>query len=232
VAANDPWPDLADPRRARGSRTCRVLGDLKPDLLLVDLFWAPLYYILPTLGCEAWLLLRWVPKVWLRGPAGTPFDARQFRRIIGTEPFHTVDLPEYIDPIVVANPDECHPPEALRDLLHVGRNQHLTLVMQAGLEEEADVMAPDDAKGVVVTLNLHRDAWLFPAAPYLGGADRIITGAGYNAFWEARWLKYYDRCRCVPFARQIDNQFWRAKEAANLPIKHNGADTLVRMILG
>src|SRR6185295_16051983 len=29
-----------------------------PDLLLVDLFWAPVYWILPALPCPAWLLLR------------------------------------------------------------------------------------------------------------------------------------------------------------------------------
>ncbi|HXU45311.1 MAG TPA: hypothetical protein VN783_07285, partial [Thermoanaerobaculia bacterium] len=38
-----------------------------PDLLLVDLFWAPVYWILPALPCPAWLLLRLCPPVWLEG---------------------------------------------------------------------------------------------------------------------------------------------------------------------
>ncbi len=57
-----------------------------PDLLLVDLFWAPLYWILPTLSCPAWLLLRLAPPIWLEGPPGVPFRPEPFERIIAIEP--------------------------------------------------------------------------------------------------------------------------------------------------
>jgi hypothetical protein len=72
---------------------------------------------------------------------------------------------------------------------------------------------------------------MFPAAPWLADADRIVTGAGYNAFWEARWLGYAGRTEFHALPRRIDNQAWRLEFCRSHPMARNGADTLAAMVL-
>ena len=85
----------------------QALVDFDPDVLLVDMFWAPLTHVLPALRGEAWLLLHTVPRTWLAGPLMNRFRADRFTRVLATEPMrHHPDL-ERIEPVVVCNPDEC-----------------------------------------------------------------------------------------------------------------------------
>ena len=220
--------ELRDPARAVGSEIATALAEFRPDLLLVDLFWAPMRHVLPSLGCEAWLLLRTCPRAWFDGPPDTRFEARQFRRIIGIEPFRHAVIRESVDPIVVGNPDECRPRTALRERLGVPDGQPLTVTMHAGLAGELAQLGADQAH----RLDLFADDALFPVAEWLPGADRILCAAGYNAFWEARWLGYADRTRFTPLARKIDDQGWRVANCAAHPMRANGADTLAASILG
>jgi hypothetical protein len=60
----------------------------------------------------------------------------------------------------------------------------------------------------------------------------VATGAGYNSFWEARWLGYADRTTFTAFARPIDDQVWRVRECGAHTMRENGADALARAILG
>jgi hypothetical protein len=221
--------ELRDPARAAGSGLASALADFRPDLALVDLFWAPVRHVLPRLDCEAWLLLRTCPRAWFDGPPDTRFDARQFRRMIGIEPFRHAALRESIDPIVVCNPDECRPPSALREHFGVPADRPLTVVMHAGLAGELEQIA---VTGAAQRLDLFADAALFPVAEWLPGADRIHCAAGYNAFWEARWLGYAARTRFTPLPRQIDDQGWRVTNCSGYAMRANGADTLASSILG
>lgn len=239
TATTAPPRALADPRTARETDVARALLAYAPDLLLVELFWAPLAHILPALGCRAWLLVRYVPKAFLAGPPGLPFDPRAYERVIGTEPVQRDAIRERIPALVVSNPDECRPPEALRRRLGVPDDAHLTIVMQAGHPGEAATLAEgaEDAErppgGVVRVLDPFADAGapLFPAAEWLDGADRILCGAGYSAFWEARWLGYHDRTEFYAFPRNLDDQAWRVTACARWPMEENGADVLARMVL-
>ncbi len=81
--------ELQDRDLAQESELARALRRFDPDLVLVDLFWAPLLHVLPTLRAETWLLLRDCPPVWLVGPERARFDAGQYARIIAFEPIPT-----------------------------------------------------------------------------------------------------------------------------------------------
>jgi hypothetical protein len=212
--------ELSDPRRGGQSELARVLRELSPELLIVDLFWAPLRRLLPIAGCEAWLLVRRVPPVWFKGPPILPYERSLFARVLGIEPGAADGyVDETIDPIVLANPDECRPREALRDALGVAANERLVVVHQAGNAGEAAALAAsaDDA--------------FFPLCEWLGGADTIVSGAGYNAFWEARRLGYAARSTFVPFTRALDDQAWRVRECSSQVPAENGADVLARRIV-
>jgi hypothetical protein len=220
--------ELRDPARAAGSGVANALAEFRPDLLLVDLFWAPVRHVLPRLGCEAWLLLRTCPRAWFDGPPDTRFEPRQFRRIIAIEPFRHAAIRESVDPIVVCNPDECRPPGALRERLGVPDGQPLTVAMHAGLAGEIAQLTPDETTH---RLDLFADDALVPVAEWLPGADRILCAAGYNAFWEARWLGYAGRTRFTPLPRKIDDQGWRVTNCAGYAMRANGADALAASIL-
>jgi hypothetical protein len=223
--------ELRDRTRARASEVARALAAFAPDLLIVDMFWAPLRHVLPLDGCECWLLVRTCPRAWFRGPQDTPFEPRQFRRIVAIEPIRHAALRERIDPIVVCNPEECRPPDALRERLGVPREQRLVAVTHAGLRGEMEKME-EAAKGeAFARFDLFGADAPFPVAEWLSGADRVYCAAGYNSFWEARWLGYAARTRFTPLPRKIDDQAWRLANCLAYAMQENGADTLASWVL-
>ena len=221
--------ELRDPTRAPASALATALRDFRPNLLVVDMFWAPLHHILPLADCEAWLLIRTCPRVWLTGPQDMPFNGAQYARIIAIEPVRHAAIRERIDPIVVCNPDECRPHDALRERLRIAPNRPLVALMHAGLAGEVWQLEhdPNDEPAV---FDLFAEDALFPLAEWLPGADRIIAAAGYNSFWEARWLGYAERTQFTPLPRQIDDQAWRVANCSRYAMKENGADTLAGWI--
>ncbi len=233
--------ELVDPARAPSSELARTLDLLAPDLLVVDMFWAPLVRLLPRAGCEAWLLVRRSPPAWLVGHAKMPFERAAYARVIAIEP--GVDAGEAIDPIVAIDRGEVLPARALRDRLGVAGGARLDVVVQAGAPDEWRALVRDAPGAVHVftlggarhddvpaNVRVHDD--LFPLAPWLVGADAITSGAGYNSFWEARWLGHAARTRFVAFARPVDDQAWRMRAHADHTPRANGADTLAMDIVG
>ncbi|MFN7134514.1 MAG: hypothetical protein ACK4N5_20715 [Myxococcales bacterium] len=236
-AAEGPWTERVQIRReelqvpsAADGALARQLRAFRPDLLLVDMFWAPLRHVLPALACPAWLLVRKCPDRWFTGPPSAPFEPRQFQRIFAIEPFAPPVPHEPLDPVVIVNPDERQPEGSLRAKLGVTSSRRLVVALHAGVAGELDALAAADAD--VMRLDLAAPDALFPAAAWLHDADLILAGAGYNSFWEARWLDYAGRCRFTPFARPIDDQAWRLRACADVTPRQNGADALIRAALG
>jgi len=221
---------LRDRQLAQTSALARQLQGFAPDLLLVDMFWAPLRWVLPALPCAAWLLVRICPPHWLLGPPGLPFEPAQYDRIIAVEPMPERGARESIAPVVICNPDECRPPGALRERLGASAGHPLIVVLQAGQRGESEPLLEAAGEGAVV-LDLFEPEALFPAAEWLGGADRIVAGAGYNAFWEAHWLGYAERTEWIPFRRTIDDQALRVELGRGMTPRENGADTLAHWIV-
>jgi len=246
VVTIDPV-ELLDPQRAPRSDLARALAGYAPDVLIVDLFWAPLRLLLPVAGCEAWLLLRRVPGPWFVGPPGHPYERSRFARVIAIEPgMPPGQVDETVEPVVVCNPDECRPAGSLRAALGVAPGEQLTVVQQAGVAGEwsallercahrpVHVFTPsrDDAKEIVPPegARLHDGDPFFPLAEWIADADAIVSGAGYNAYWEARWLGYGARTTFVPFPRKIDDQAWRVRSCASHAPRENGADAIARRL--
>ncbi len=240
--------ELRDPARAAQSELARSLRAYAPDVLLVDLFWAPLLHVLPLAGCEAWLLLRCAPKAWLAGHPSHAFDATRFARVFAIEPGAAPGIAsESIEPIVLANPDEMRPARDLRDALRVADGEVLVVVSHAGAPGEWATLVPKDAPSVhaftlgrrdavaaedreLARVVRHDGARFFPLAAWLAGADVVVSGAGYNAFWEATWLGFARRARFVALPRTIDDQAWRVRACAGHAMRANGADVLARRL--
>ncbi len=233
VVADDTPRAFAQKETALQTPVAEALFAFRPDLLIVDIWWFPLFHILPELDCEAWLILDWKPKVWLEGPPSHPFPGHQYARVIAIEPFRRDQIRETIDPIVICNPDEAQPENALRERFDVPPEKSLIVRLQAGWPgEEKELFGSEDPNEHVLTFSPFTRQSLFPAAEWLNGADKIFCGSGYNAFWEARWMGYFDRTVFFPFKRSIDSQEWRARACATASMTENGADVLARQILG
>jgi hypothetical protein len=237
---DDGWEDvhveeelLTSPETAGTSDLARRLLAFAPDVLVVDMFWAPLRHLLPLTGCEAWLLLRSFPPTWLQGPPGLPFDWSQYARIVSIEPVSSGALTHRIDPVVLVNPEECQPPGALRARLGVPHDRKLVAIMHAGKAGEHLSFTPaiDAGDEVRVTFDLHAREALFPIAAWLGDCDALHCAAGYNAFWEAHWLGYAKRTTFTALARTNDDPAWRIAKCSTYPMRENGADTLAGWIV-
>jgi hypothetical protein len=240
AAERDDWetievqPDrLTSPDMAPDTELARKIVAFAPDLLLVDMFWAPLRYSLPSLDCERWLLLRSFPPPWLVGPPGAPFDPKQYARIVSIEPLSAPAITHAIDPVVLVNPDEQRPRGALRRHLGVSDQQRLVAVMHAGISGELAQLTPAlRREEILATFDMFAADALFPIAEWLGDCDEVHCAAGYNAFWEARWLGYARRTTFTPFTRRNDDNQWRLAKCSDHAMKTNGADTLARWIVG
>jgi predicted glycosyltransferase len=83
------------------------------------------------------------------------------------------------------------------------------LVVHSGPPHETDelIRRAAGAPRLVVVSPLHED--IYPVAPHLGHAERIITGGGFNAVHEA--MPWRERHTIVPFPRALDDQFARAQ---------------------
>jgi predicted glycosyltransferase len=84
------------------------------------------------------------------------------------------------------------------------------LVVHSGPQSELDELLrqAQDAPKLVVVSPLATD--VYPVAPHLAHAERVITGAGFNAVHEnARWR---ERHIFLPFPRGLDDQFARAEK--------------------
>lgn len=225
--------ELRSPALAAQSAVAGALRAWAPDLLLIDLFWVPLAFV--PLPCPAWLLLRSVPPAWLVGPREARFDARRYERVFAIEPAPGLERFEALPPVVVCNPDEARPREALCTLLEAEPQAPLHLIARGGLPADAaPLRAVPPAPGAQVReLDLAAPGAPFPLAPYLAGLapeDVLVAAPGYNTFWEAWWLGFAPRVRWVPLARTFDDAAWRAGLVPTRPSR-NGADVLAAQVV-
>jgi hypothetical protein len=232
--------EVLDPAVAPGTRLSLALQSFSPDLLIVDLFWAPLPHIRPLLQCEAWLVVRSCPDIWLRGTRKMQFDPRQYSRLIGIEPVCNDQIREFIDPIVICNPDEARQRADVCRHWNIDDSKHIVAISHAGLRGEIATLrsgqtentGSSDPSRSVIHADLHDKDAVFPLAPWLPGVDEVHCYAGYNGYWESRWMGYDKKTRFHVVNRRIDDPGLRLERGCDYAMKANGADMLARMIVG
>ncbi|MFO0557682.1 MAG: hypothetical protein U0269_06655 [Polyangiales bacterium] len=224
---------LRSKRTADESAVARALRAYAPDVLVIDLFWAPLVFV--TLSCPTVLLLRSVPAAWLVGPAEARFDHRRYERVFAIEPAPGLDRFEPLSPIVVSTRAEARDRSALRALLD-RRDGPLRIIARGGLESDHEQLARvahELDAGPWDTLDLSSPSAPFPAAEWLAAmeqGDRLVACPGYNLYWEARTLGFDAHTTWVPIARKLDAPAMRAALTGPAP-RSNGADELARILL-
>ncbi|MDA0183149.1 hypothetical protein OJ997_22760 [Solirubrobacter phytolaccae] len=193
-------PVIPVPRRLGHERAAfrgwieALLADLQPDELLVDAFPGGVLGELCGLELPSARLiarrLRWdVYAQRLDGPLPRYATVHQLEEL-GYDP------PGPVEPLTLPH---APPGEPLASQPH-------TLVVHAGPDHELQQLLALAEGNTVVVHPRHHD--VYPAEPHLAHAERIITGAGFNAMHETE--PYRDRHTAVAFPRQLDDQHARA----------------------
>jgi hypothetical protein len=186
-----------------------VLRALRPDELIVDSFPGGILGELCTLSLpparHVARRLRW--PSYAERLAGLPLP--RYDVVYGLEPLaadHAAALGEVVQfslPLAEPGPPLTHKPHWL--VAHSGPDRELhALIAHAEHAPRIVVVSPRRPS------NLPRHAaWrdVYPVAPHLAHAERIVTAAGFNLMHETSPLR--DRHTAVPFARALDDQFAR-----------------------
>ena len=206
-----------------------------PDILIVDLAWYLVSDVLSALQCRKVLLIRMVPPVYFSIPRGgrepLELDPDAWDAVFTIEPFECPFPTVETDPVLIRNVNEllC-PAEARRGLLRDREDdgRPVCLFAMNGKPGELDDARKsyaylEDDYHVVYTTNYA--GGLFPAMDYYPGADLVVCGAGYNAFWETRACGVPSVY--IPQERRLDRQDLRVRHYSDRTPAGNGADQII-----
>lgn len=218
----------------------RRLTSEKIALVVVDHAWAWTRNILRDMDCRKIALFRQISPAFLRlrfEGRRIDYDPGIFNQVYLIEPFKSPIDGKEIPPIVARNPDEVLPRHEARFQLQVPGNKPCAVVSQTGVfKDEIDQVnsvfsrLPDFEKYHRIRSSSYDDNSIFPLLDYYNGIDLVVSGAGYNTFWETQYFR--KKALFFPFRRAEEDQEVRIKTCANRVFKENGADLLVNELLG
>ncbi len=220
-----------------GSELYAAIRQFHPDVLLVLLYWMPLQFILPELACRK-VFLCWDahPRYYtVPLPQGTlHFQPDQYHRLVKIEPFQAPFPAGEVNPLVIRGRDEILPrSEALRRLSLREEGRHCLFAFNGEpgeFEAARKAYSYLEEQGYRMFYSTNYRSGIFPAVDYFSAFDLLVTGAGYNAFWEARYFQ--KEAVFVPLPRRFEDQERRAGMYEDYTFERNGADQLVELLLG
>lgn len=214
-----------------------TLIEVNPDILIIDILWFPLYHFLDKFNCK---------KIFLHSQAGDDYfdikiagDRRIFRpddydRVISCEPLPVKIPSERINPIIIKNRDEILPGDDAYKKLRIKDDRPVCLFGYNGEPGEYESIKKkysylEEAEYQMLYSTNYSGKSYFPIVDYFNAFDFIISGAGYNAFWE---IIYFNKEAVFePVPRQFEDQYWRVQNCQEYYFEENGADQLVDVIM-
>lgn len=229
---------ILGPARWRESELYKAIASFKPDILVVDLFWFALDSFIKELPCRKVLLIRQVDPRFFRfrvSDRELAFRPGDYDLVATIEPGFALPFPaESLEPLVIRNRDEIKTTyEARADMGIAPEDRACFFGFNGNAWEGAQVWKSFDyldAEGWKVVRSDNRAGGLFPAVDWYNAFDMVVCGAGYNAFWEAR--HFGKEAFFAPFPRNFEDQYHRIRVNSDYVPKENGADQLVRRLMG
>ncbi len=230
--------DTLSGSRFRDSRLYRAIESFKPDVLIVDLFWFTLDAFIRELACKKVLLIRQVDPRFF----SFTIDRREFRfnpadydLVAATEPGFELPFEAVcLEPFIMRNRDEILPAPEARAGLGLAPAERSCFFGFNGKEGEGAEAWKSfsylEEEGWKVVRSDNRSGGIFPAVDWFNAFDMLVCGAGYSAFWEAR--AFDKEAYFVPYPRNFEDQYRRVALCSDYVPRENGADQLVRTILG
>jgi hypothetical protein len=212
------------------------LTALQPDALIVDLFWLPLYHLLPGLKCKKIFLTHQVNDDFFH--IDTPeikmqFNAHDYDLLLAVEPFKSCLQMQTINPLIVRNRDEILTREAACQKLGLDPSRESYLLYYNGHPDDftkvKKIYSYLEEEGHQIFYTTNYKGGLFPVVDYFNAFDVLICGAGYNSFWEARFFE--KEAIFVPAQTVFESQQRRLAECSDYTFTENGADEFVDKIL-
>lgn len=227
-----------DPRHYRESRLWKAIDAYRPDILVVDLIWFTLDAFIRELPCKKAIIIRQVDPRYFNlrlAERELVFRPDDYVLVIRTEPAFELPFPSTeIDPLIIRSRDEILPAEQARAGLELGPEEAACLFAFNGNSDEGARAWKSysylEEEGWKVIRSDNRQGGLFPAVDWFNAFDLLVCGAGYSAFWEARYFQ--KEASFVPFQRRFENQALRVAVCSDYCPENNGADTLVDMLAG
>lgn len=225
------------PDRYQESKLYQSIVLYRPDVLVVDINWAHLDAFLRDLPCKKVFLTRQIdPRTFrFRTPdRELVFRPEDWDLVLRTEPGFDLPFPsESVEPLVIRNRDEILSAEAARaDLGLASEDRSCLFAFNGKIGEGAEAWKSFsylEDEGWTVVRSDNREGGLFPAMDWYNAFDLVVCGAGYNQFWEARYLR--KEAFFVPFPRRFEDQARRIALCSDYEFEENGADQVVRRIL-
>ncbi|MBN2402174.1 MAG: hypothetical protein JXN64_07220 [Spirochaetes bacterium] len=224
-------------KECRNSVLYKTLKKLKPDVILFDLIWYMTYNFIQDFDCKKILLCRQVSDQYFSIPLPGQklvFNPNHFDIIFATEPFKSVINMQQLNPIIVRNKDEIYSHDIALQKLGIKNNKPICLLAYNGEPGEYKAIKKkysylEEAEYQMLYSTNYSGKSYFPIADYFNAFDFIISGAGYNAFWE---IIYFNKEAVFePVPRHFEDQYWRVQNCQEYYFEENGADQLVDVIL-
>ena len=230
--------DALSEKKYRSSSLFNTLKELNPDVLIVDLLWFTLFNFINELQCKKIFLSRQVNDSFFSISLPLKkieFAPESFNEIIATEPFESVVKMRQINPIVIRNRNEIFPRDEAIHKLGIKGKKSVGLLAYNGTPGEYEAMKKkydylESAGYQMIYSTNYSGKGFFPIVDYYNAVDFIVSGAGYNSFWE---IIYFNKEAVFePVKRMFENQERRIIECSDYTFSENGADQLVDIVLG
>lgn len=218
------------------SELYQVINSLKPDVLIVDLLWFPLYHFIHDLPCKKIFLCRQVDDRFFNISMPDKiisFRLEDYDYVLAIEPFTCMIPLKEINPIILRNRNEILSRKTAFHTLGIDDGNKKCLVAYSGpsdnfkkIKKKYSYME-NEGYEMVYTANYKNN--IFPVVDYFNAFDLIICGAGYNAFWEVIFFK--KKAIIVPELKSFEDQKRRISECQDYRFDMNGADQLVDVML-
>jgi hypothetical protein len=219
------------------SKLYQFLASYRPDILLVDLLWLPLYHFIRELPGKKVFLCRQINARYfdIDLPSGDiTFRPEDYDLLLATEPWEPPFPMRPINPIIIRNREEILSRREALERLELPEGSPCCLFAFTGAAEDVagvkQMFAYLGEEGYRMVYGSDYPAGLFPIMDYYHAFDYLVCGAGYNAFWEAVYLEkpaYF-----IPRPRHFEDQYRRVAECQEHYFEKNGADQLVELLAG
>lgn len=214
-----------------------TITTINPDMLVVYLQWFTLAEFIDELPCIKVFLARQV------SPSFFFIETEKKKYAFQPQTYHTCFAIEPVDfsfstiqvnPLIMRNSDEIYPEATAREKLKAVPHQKLCLISINGNSGEFEQVYQEYSQKLpagyaLVSTTNYDTSGIFPVVDYYNAFDLVISGAGYNSFWETRYFQ--KQTEYVPFERMFEDQWRRPRLFSDHTFKENGADQLLKMLL-
>jgi hypothetical protein len=213
----------------------KALTSLKPDILLIDLLWFPLYNFIDEIpGKKIFLWQRMAENYFsMELPSGKiTYNPDQFDLVLAMEPFLGEGPDRKINPLILRNRNEILSKKKALQELSLNRKKNC-LISYNGHPGDFERVKKEYTylknEGYYIVATTNYKGGIFPVIDYFNAFDLIICGASYNSFWEARFFN--KKAIFVPTNTRFVDGERLIQQFNNYSFKENGADQLVKIMM-